>query len=705
VSSPRLHPKTFRSSHIIFFSESSRVIRTDYKSTRAKHPSFRRASIKFYNDFSHPDGVQFGKREKAVLSSAAVQLERKETASQAKGPLGSSQKRKVIFCLLLAMVTLAAYNPVAHSGFVFLDDVPYILNNPPVRAGLTWATVKWSFTSVHAGYWHPLTWLSHALDCQLFGLNPAGHHYVSLLFHTANAILLFLLLLEATGATWASLMVAALFALHPENVESVAWAAERKNVLSMFFFLLALWAYGRYARSGGVRRYTTVVVFFALGLLAKPQIVTLPCVLLLWDYWPLRRMFAAPGDANVGGVVPRSLSYLVLEKLPLFVLVALSSAITFWSQRVGSAVRTLAEFSLSARLQNAVVSYVRYLANTFWPVRLAPMYPHPGNSLPAGQVILSAALLLLLTAVVIRWRDRRYLPVGWLWFLGTLVPMIGIVQVGEQAMADRFIYIPIIGLLIALVWAFAEEAEEKNISPTWLAVPALLALATLAALTYHQLAYWHDGETLWRYTLSVTRNNYQAHESLAMVLDQQGRTEEAIPEFQAAESVHSYPLDQVLSLGVYEQRNGHVQGAIEQYKKVVDGSSDSKLRAGALAQMGSAYCQMKDYEQARQSYERALQLNPDEAGALVGSGMLARRSGNASLAVRQFSRAVKIEPTDVGLLFLADALREAGQSDEAQAAEQVAQKTSSDFAAARKSVDQTYRFFGINSVPAAAGAR
>jgi len=628
-----------------------------------------------------------------LLASAMVQLDRKEPAPPGPGLFGSPEKRKVVLCLLLAMVTLVFYNPVAHSGFVFLDDAPYILDNPPVRAGLTWATVKWSFTSFHSGNWHPLTWLSHALDCQLFGLNPAGHHYVSLLFHGANAGLLFLLLLEATGWTWPSLTVAALFALHPENVESVAWAAERKNVLSMFFFLLALWAYGRYARRGGMRLYAAVEAFFAQGLMAKPQIITLPCVLLLWDYWPLRRMFAQPGDSSA--VVPRSFSYLVVEKLPLFALAAIDSAITVWAQRAGSTMRTLSEYSLAARMENAVVSYAKYLANTFWPERLAPMYPHPGNSLHAWQVILSSVLLLAVTALVIRWRDRRYLLVGWFWFLGTLVPMIGIVQVGEQAMADRYVYIAMIGLFVALVWAVAEAAEKKAISIAWLAVPALLVLATLGTLTYRQLAYWHDGETLWRYTLSVTKNNYQAHEALAMVLDGQGRADEAIDEFQAAESLHEYPPGQVLSLGVYEERHGHLQGAIEQYSRALQGSSDAKLRSAALAQLGEVHSQLKDYAQVSQDYQRALELDANNIGALIGTGLLARRDGDAERAIAQLSRAVKLQPSDTGFLFLADALRQAGRLDEAKADEALAGKISSDLAQARRSVDQVYLLFGI----------
>jgi protein O-mannosyl-transferase len=633
------------------------------------------------------------------LASAVVQLERKEQASPTQGPFGSPEKRKVVLCLLLAMVTLGFYNPVAHSGFVFLDDVPYILSNPPVRAGLTWATVKWSFTAVHAGYWHPLTWLSHALDCQLFGVNPAGHHYVSLLFHVANAVLLFLVLLETTEMSWPSLMVAALFALHPENVESVAWAAERKNVLSMFFFLLAMWAYGRYVRRGGVRLYAAVSLFFALGLMAKPQIITLPCVLLLWDYWPLRRMFAR-GESREGKsqkIVPRSFSYLVIEKLPLFVLAAISSAITVWSQKIGSAVRTLGEYSLSARLENAVVCYVKYIANTLWPVRLAPMYPHPGNTLPTWQVISSIAVLLAITGLVIRWRERRYLLVGWFWFLGILVPMIGIVQVGEQAMADRFAYIPMIGLFVALVWAVTEFAERKNVSTLWLALPAVLLLAALGTLTYRQLAYWHDGETLWRYTLRVTQNNYLAHDNLAMVLDGQGRTDEAITEFHAAESLHNYPLGQVLSLGVYEERNGHLQGAAEHYAKVLQNSTDGKLQSTALAQLGEVDCRLKNYNQGMRDYRRALELNPENIGALIGTGLLARRDGDAAGAADEFSRAVKVEPSDAGFLFLADALRQTGRTDEATSAEDAARKISSDFGSSRKAVDQAYSLFGIDS--------
>src|SRR5713101_5890993 len=380
-------------------------------------------------------------------SSAAVMKRLEPSGFSASSDLFHSlAKRTLLSCLLLTAVVLMFYSPVTHNGFINYDDDGYITANPHVRAGLTWATVKWAFTTYDQGNWHPLTWLSHALDCELFGLNPAGPHGMNVLLHGANAVLLFLLLLSATGFRWRSLMVAALFALHPMNVESVAWAAERKNVLSMLFFLLALHDYVWYTRLPGLRRYAAVAFFFALGLMAKPQIVALPFVLLLWDYWPLQRMAAGfAADGLPTAFTPRSFPSLVWEKFPLFVLAAADSVITVLAQRAGNTVRTLTEVSVSARLENVFVSYVRYIGKALWPSRLAPMYPRPENSLLAWQAVGALVLLLLLSALVLRWCHTRYLPVGWFWFLGTLVPMIGIITVGEQAMADRYAYIPFIG--------------------------------------------------------------------------------------------------------------------------------------------------------------------------------------------------------------------------------------------------------------------
>jgi Tfp pilus assembly protein PilF len=612
--------------------------------------------------------------------------------------------RSTALCILLALVTLAFYNPIVHNGFTNLDDDIYILNNAHVRAGLTWDTVKWAFTSYDAANWHPLTWLSHALDFQLFGPNPAGAHYVNVLLHAGSAILLFLLLESATGLIWPAFMVAGLFALHPVNVESVAWAAERKNVLSMVFFLLTLHAYGWYVRRGGVKRYAAVAALFALGLMAKSEIITLPLVLFQWDFWPLRRVSVLGSrpvlserlsDEASGTTAPvaRSISFLFLEKVPLLLLSAASGVLTLLAQRAGHAVRAL---PASERWGNAVVAYVRYLGEAFWPVRLAVLYPHPGDSLPDWKVILAAALLLSITALVLLWRERHYLVVGWLWFLGTLVPVIGIVSVGEQAMADRYAYLPYIGLFVAVVWLVAEIAGERKITAVWLVTPAVLILATLGVLSRRQLGYWHDSETLWRHTLSVTEGNYMAHGGLARALAMQGRTDEAIAEFNAAQSLHAYSFSDMIDVGVYEQTHGKAQDAVSQYRRAAGASQDAKSRAVALSDLASAYVQMGDMSHAEMSYASALEQNPDNGAALVGSGLLAEREGNFSTAIARISHAAEVEPNDVGYLLLEQVLRRAGRFAKADDARAHAQRISHDFAQAQQSASQVLVVAGVS---------
>ncbi|MFZ0684622.1 MAG: tetratricopeptide repeat protein [Terriglobales bacterium] len=611
----------------------------------------------------------------------------------------SGEKRIVIFCLLLVAATLVFYNPVVHNQFTDFDDSVYILRNAPVQSGLSWQTVKWSFTTFHAGYWHPLTWLSHALDCQLFGLNPAGHHYINLLLHAANAVLLFWLLWQATGVAWPSLAVAALFALHPVNVESVAWVAERKNVLSMLFFLLALRAYDRYARTGRRSFYVWVNVLFALGLMAKPQIVTLPFVLLLWDYWPLQRMCSPATEELSSGLplapIPRSFAFLVWEKLPLFVLAAADSVITVLAQRSGAAIRTAAEVSLPARFGNVFVSYVRYVGEMFWPSHLAPMYPHPGNTLTPPQVLAAMALLLMISALVLRWHDRRYLAFGWFWFLGTLVPMIGIVTVGEQAMADRFAYIPYIGLFIAIAWLLTAAATEHRVSSAGLGAATVLALFALGCLTYRQLGYWHDDETLWRYTLRVTERNYMAHDNLALALAKQGRTDEAVVEFRAANALHKYPPAQVLALAEYEEHVGHPQEAIEECNSVLRNSADPVLQTAAWTGLGQAHLQLRHYRDAAESFHNALRLSPENETALVGSGVVALGQGQPDTAVKQLSHAVKIEASDVNLLLLAQALRRAGRTVDADVAVAQARKVSPNLSQSQIAAGQLLSVAGL----------
>ncbi len=610
-------------------------------------------------------------------------------------------------CLALALVTLAFYNPILHHDFTNFDDDVYILDNAHVRAGLTWDTVKWALTSYDAANWHPLTWLSHALDYQLFKLNPAGPHYVNVLLHAGSVVLLFLLLESATGLTWASFMVAGLFALHPVNVESVAWAAERKNVLSMFFFLLTLHAYQWHVRrGGGVKRYAVVAVLFALGLMAKPEIITLPFVLLLWDFWPLGRtpvlssqfsvLSEKPPEEALGtsAPVPRSLSFLFLEKVPLLLLSLASGVLTLLAQRAGHAVRSV---PASERWGNAVVAYARYLGKAFWPTRLAVLYPHPGSSLPVWEIVAAAVVLLSITALVFRLKQHRYLVVGWLWFLGTLAPVIGILAFGEQAMADRYAYLPYIGLFVAVVWSVAEIAQARKTSAVWLAAPAIVLLTTLGVLSRRQLAYWHDSESLWRHTLNVTERNYSAHAGLARVLAMQGRTEEAIAEFNAAKRLHAYSFPDMIALGVFEQTHGKAQEAVAQYGRALNLATDPNSRAVALSDLAAAYLQTGDATHAKLNYGYALEQNPDNVAALEGTGLLAERDGDFALAITRLSDAVEVEPSDVGYLLLEQAFRRAGRSADADDARAHAQRISKDFSQAQRSAAQIMAAVGIAS--------
>jgi protein O-mannosyl-transferase len=594
----------------------------------------------------------------------------------------SHHRRKLILSMLLSAITLLLYSRVSSAGFINFDDPQYVVHNSHVVQGMTWETIKWSFISYEAGNWHPLTWLSHALDWQLFQGNPGGHHYVNLLFHATNAVLLFLVLLSATRGKWVSWMVAAVWAFHPVNVESVAWIAERKNVLSMFFFLLALYAYGKFVQKQNIGRYLVVAFLFALGLMAKPQVITFPLLLILWDYWPLKRF----NPLGWGRFESPSLLWLTAEKLPLLILSAASAWVTMQAQRLGEAVRTAAEFSVSARIENAVTSYIRYVGNAVWPSRLSPIYPHPENSIPVWQFAAAAAFLLIVTGLVVWQRQRRYLLVGWFWFLGSLVPMIGLVQVGQQAMADRYAYLPFIGLFLAVVWGAAEFLERWNVSPAVAVGASVVLLIVLGAATSRQVGYWRNSETLWTRALAVTEKNYTAHGNLGDALARTGRSDEAIEHFEAAERLHRYPPSQVLALGVYEQQHGHVETAIEQFKQVSQ-ASDTVLRGAALVNLGSAYLQIGKRSLARESYAEALQTNPSDSGALVGNGLMAY-DDNPELAATLFSRAVAVQPTDARLLLLAAALRNAGHPVEANAAYERSRRISPNFAKAQASADQ-----------------
>jgi len=484
---------------------------------------------------------------------------------------------KIVIAIVLALVTVLVYLPVLHNGFINYDDPDYITNNPHVRAGLTWSGLAWAFQIGYAAYWQPLTWISHMLDCQLFGLNPAGHHFVNVLFHAANAVLLFLLLNRLTGASWRSAFVAAFFAWHPLRVESVAWAAERKDVLSGFFWMLTLLAYAGYARrvTGGECRvtgtasiaspvtrhrslfYFLALFFFACALMSKPMVVTLPFVLLLLDYWPLKRF-----DNS-------TIQRLLLEKVPFFALSLAGSIVMSVAQRGNLSLWTLAQLPLGFRLENALVSYLRYISKIFCPTDLALIYPYP-HHWPATLVIAALALLGACTGLFLwRIKENPCLAVGWFWFLGALVPAIGIVQTGMQSMADRFTYLPGIGLLIAVVWGadalFKQPGQKK-----YLAIAGAVALTGCLAVTSIQINYWQSDLKIFAHTVNVTTDNYAADVCLGTALENTGNKVDAGKLY--AESVRvepDFPLGQfnlgmiLLEQGRADEASNHLAAAAQ----------------------------------------------------------------------------------------------------------------------------------------------
>ena len=548
----------------------------------------------------------------------------------------SSALRLAIPAVFLAVIVIALYLPVRRYEFVSYDDGLYITDNWHIKYGLSWSTVKWAFTGFYADNWHPVTWLSHALDCQFFFLNPGSHHLTNLLLHAMNAVLLYWVLLRATGYAGRSLMVAALFALHPINVESVAWVSERKNLLSMLFFLLALGAYRGYARGSfefqvssfkfgnhsaasnskletgnsklSLWRYLLVMLLFALGLMAKPQIITLPFVLLLWDYWPLRRMFASGPNFSAETLISaKSFSWLVLEKLPLFVLAGGSAAVTLYAQREAAT-----PYPLSVRLGNALVSYAWYVEKAFWPSHLALLYPHP-TGLPLGQMLLAFLLLVAITAWVMAERRKRYLLVGWLWFLGTLVPMIGVVQVGRQAMADRYAYLPLVGLFLMVCWGAAEWFEQFHARPAWLFAAGVAALLALTVVTHRQIGYWRNSYALWSRSIQVTSPNQGADDNLGVVLLNQGRLKEALPHLEEAVALDPASPIYNLNLGICEHRLGDLPGALRHYQAVIkltqnDVAHFAQRRHDAFYYMSFVYRDLGDPANAWESQEEAQEI-------------------------------------------------------------------------------------------------
>jgi protein O-mannosyl-transferase len=571
-------------------------------------------------------------------------------------------QRNLILCLLLVLATLLLYNPVTRAPFLNFDDVVYVTDNPQVRAGLTWNTMVWAFHTSEAANWHPITWLSHAFDCQIFGLNPAGPHTINILLHAANVVLLFLILRSATGMAGRSLAVATLFALHPINVESVAWIAERKNVLSMLFFLLALAAYGWYVRRASVGRYLVVTAAYALGLMTKPQVITFPFALLLLDYWPLCRLERS------------SVRKLIWEKVPWFALSAASAVITMKVQ----AGATQVKLSPWIHLGNAAISYVKYLEKAFWPVDLAPVYPHPELSISVRAAALSAFVIVALTTLAVISRERRPFFVGWFWFLGTLVPMIGLVQVGVQAMADRYAYLPLLGIFVIVSWGAAELISKWHIPA---AVPVIGAAAVLLALGFalhRQVSFWSDNVTLWTHTLAITEGNYIADDGLATALIAQGRMDEALPHLQRAQFLRPDDPMATLNIASYEQLHGNYQAALAGYASVPRFTKIPYLLAMARVNSGYAHYSLKQYESAKQDFETTLNEQPGNSMAWRGLGLVAQKAGDNAQATKDYERSVELLPTPAGYLFLAQALEIGGQTEAAHAAQSQAARMTPD---------------------------
>ncbi|MGW8222879.1 MAG: tetratricopeptide repeat protein, partial [Syntrophobacteria bacterium] len=548
-------------------------------------------------------------------------------------------RREILICLFLVLATLTVYWQVGNYEFVNFDDDKYIIENFHVQKGLTRDSVIWAFTATHVSNWHPLTWLSHMLDFQLYGLNPSGHHLTNVFFHLVNTLLLFLVLKLMTGALWRSGLVAALFAVHPLHVESVVWVAERKDVLSTLFWMLTLWAYLGYTKRPGVKRYLVILLAFALGLMAKPMLVTLPFVLLLLDYWPLKRIElgqsaiglpAASQPSTIANKPGAQAFRLLLEKTPMFVLAAVSSVVTFIVQKSGGAVGALETYPFKIRMANALLSYVIYLKKMIWPQNLAVFYPHPGQSLPMWQAAGAGLLLVVVSIAVIRaGRRYPYLPVGWLWYVGTLVPVIGLVQVGDQAMADRYTYVSLIGLFIVVAWGVPDVARSWRYGKSALALATGSLLVALMVSTSLQLKHWKNSLTLFDHALSVTENNYLAHLNFGAALADQERTEEAITHYHRSLQIAPNYAKAYNNLGL------------------------------ALAQQGKN-------DEATAHYLKALQLNPDYARAHNNLGVVLTRTGEFEKAIAHYYEALTLEPDWVEVYNnLANAFLTQGKFDQA----------------------------------------
>jgi protein O-mannosyl-transferase len=515
---------------------------------------------------------------------------------------------------LIAGLTAAVYWLVLHNSFIDFDDDVYVTSNMAVRQGLTIKGVVWAFSTFYAANWHPLTWLSHMLDVELFDLNPMGHHAASLLLHTVNALLLCTLLNRMTGFLGRSVVVALLFAIHPLHVESVAWVAERKDVLSTLFWLLTMWAYIGYTNKPSLKRYLPVAIFYALGLLAKQMLVTLPLILLLMDYWPLNRLTPRQGEgtAERGGM-----KFLLVEKIPFVVMSAAASLAILRAHASANALLTVDGGSLLLHSGNAFLSYVRYIRNMFWPVDLALFYPFEPSAVTALKVAGAVVLLVVITCLTVtQWEKRPYLVFGWFWYLITLLPVIGFIRVGGQALADRYTYIPLIGLFIMIVWGGAETAGKWRKGLPAVGVVTAIVVAILSVLTVNQIRYWQNSYDLYAHALAVVERNWLAHNNMGILLSQHNRNDEAIIHFQESVRLNPRGVEGFRNLGNSYQMAGRHSEAIEAFRQAVwinPNDAESHYRLGFAYLMGGFS------DLAEQEYRLLLRLDESFAHLLLDS--------------------------------------------------------------------------------------
>lgn len=553
----------------------------------------------------------------------------------------------ILIILIIILMTLAGYWQVFHHEFVYFDDDLYIFENPHIRDGLSWEGIRWALTadllsdSPNADFWIPVTFLSHLLTFELFGLNPAGHHLVNLVFHILNSILLYWVLQSMTGVRWPSFWVAMLFAVHPLHVESVAWVTERKDVLSAFFWLLTIGAYIQYTQRSRWHRYLLLTIFFSLGLMAKPMVATLPVILLLMDYWPLKRI---PMSYQSLREFLSVIGVFILEKIPLFIVSLIFGGITFWGMERQGNLSSLNVISLWDRIANALTGYVTYIKKMIWPSNLAVFYPLPSDTRPIWELLVAALVLFVVSALVIRnIRKRPYLFVGWSWYLTALVPVIGLFQVGDQAVADRYAYLPFIGLYVMIAWG-ATEARERF--PQWKVLPVLLVVFLFSVLTVGtrlQVRHWKNSVTLFEHALRVTGENFKLRHNMGIAYYKLGRKDEAIRHYQSAITLNPNFPDGYNNLGIILAEQGQTDRAITQYQAAL------KLRSSyfeAHYNLGNAYRDLGRMEESVKAYQAALTLRPSYAEAHRELGLALKGLGRVDESLQEIRITLGLSPND-----------------------------------------------------------